>query len=72
MSKGNQKEQISLAPSDDSGAELSDEPRLWVSVLCRAPACPSASCQGLEPDKGLAGQAGKALGLPLHTSCAHC
>lgn len=65
MSKGNKKEQISLATSGDSSAELGDAPWLWVSAPCRAPACPAASYQGLEQDKGLAGQARKSLGLPF-------
>lgn len=65
VSKGNKKEQISLATSGDSSAELGDTPWLWVSAPCRAPACPAASYQGLEQDKGLAGQARKSLGLPF-------
>lgn len=72
MSKGEKKEQIFLENSGDNGAELGDAAWLWVSGLCRAPARPAASCQGVEKDKGLAGQARKALGLPAHTSCAHC
>lgn len=51
MSKGNKKEQISLAASGDSSAGLGDGPLLWVSALCRVPACPAASCQGLEQDR---------------------
>ena len=53
-------------------AEFGDTPWLWDSASCRAPACPAASCQGLEWDEGLAGQATKALGLPFLTACARC
>jgi len=53
-------------------AEFGDAPWLWVSASCRASARPAASCQGLEWDGGLAGQAGTALGLPVLTACARC